>query len=113
MAVGELISGWLPDPDAVRADEQHAHYYRFAVAAAAVALAVYAGWRDAGVVGVRTPPPPAPDADNATPVTDIHDALVRWLDELPGGADGALADDVSAVVLQFVNAEMVGQEIAG
>lgn len=113
MAVGELISGWLPDPDAVRADEQHAHYYRFAVAAAAVALAVYAGWREAGVVGVRTPPPPAPDADSATPVTDFHDAFVRWLDELPGGADGALADDVSAVVLQFVNAEMVGQEIAG
>lgn len=103
---------WAPDPLRTAADADFAQRWTMTLAAASIAAATWEQWRTAGAVPVSTPAPPWPSRDADDPATDFLVRFARWRDDLPGGADGALADRVSRLVFTVLNPHDAGQGTA-
>jgi hypothetical protein len=112
VGAGSTIAGSLSpyDPERAADDEAYVQNYTRTVTAALVAHEVYGRWLGDGTIPHGTPVPPMPAPDTEYPLLAFREAFSGWLAQLPGGAEGALADHIDRLVEPWVNAYEAGAE---
>jgi hypothetical protein len=116
VASAALVSAanWLApaDPARAAADASYAQEYMLTTAAAATVASVAAGWSSDGSLPTGFPPPPSSDPDADDPAMDFEQRFVDWIDLLPGGHDGVLANRVTRLQSTFLSAAGAGASLA-
>ncbi|MFM8268084.1 MAG: hypothetical protein ACKOA2_08705 [Ilumatobacteraceae bacterium] len=110
--IERAAAAWAPDPLRTAADADFAHRWTMTLAAASIAAATWEQWRTTGAIPTSTAAPPWPSRDADDPATDFLIRFTSWRDDLPGGADGALADRISRLVYTVLNPHDAGQGTA-
>ena len=116
VASGALLgaANWLQpaNPERAAADASYAQEYMLTTAAAATVATVVSSWVADGTLPTAFPPPPAPDPQAPDPAMDFERRFLRWIDQLPGGHDGTLADRVVRSKSVFIGAAGAGGALA-
>jgi len=100
------------DPAKAAHDAHYLQEYTLTVTAAAVATAVAQGWLQQGTLAPGFPMPPVPDPAEHNPAAHFVERFGAWLQQLPGGADGELADHVARLTYAFVGPAGAGGALA-
>ena len=100
------------DPAKAADDAHYLQEYTLTVTAAAVATAVAQGWLQQGALAPGFSMPPVPDPALRNPAADFVERFGAWLQQLPGGADGELADEVARLTYAFVGPAGAGGALA-
>ena len=105
---------WLrpADPERVAADASYAQEYMLTTAAAATVASVAGGWTSDGTLPPGFPPPPAPDPEADDPAMEYEGRFLSWVDLLPGGHDGELANRVTRLQSTFIGPASAGASLA-
>ena len=99
-------------PRTSRRRRGYAQEYMLTTAAAATVASVAGSWSSDGTLPPGFPPPPAPDPEADDPAMEYEGRFLSWVDLLPGGHDGELANRVTRLQSTFIGPASAGGSLA-